>query len=169
VVNDVVTKEHGDRFGENMDWFFDQVLYGNEICDYRVSGVTANKIRSYAGIIDGDSVTYTRSDRKSDTLFISRVSLERLGGITLPVEVLVGFDNGEELMEHWDGKSSYKDFEYTGASKVLWAKLDPYDKIDIDVDRINNSWSNVHRFPAARRMANKFNFLMQMMISLFTI
>ncbi len=169
VVNDVVTKEHGDRFGENMNWFFDQVLYGNEICDYRVSGVTANKIRSYAGVIDGDSVTYTRSDRKSDTLYISRLSLERLGGITLPVEVLVGFDNGEELLELWDGKSSYKDFEYTGASKVLWAKLDPYDKIDIDVDRINNSWSNVHRFPAARRMANKFNFLIQMMISLFTI
>ncbi len=169
VVNDVVTKEHGDRFGENMDWFFDQVLYGNEICDYRVSGVTANKIRSYAGIVDGDSVTYTRSDRKSDTLYISRVSLEKLGGITLPVEVLVGFDNGDEVLELWDGKSSYKDFEYTGAAKVLWAKLDPNDKIDIDVDRINNSWSNVQKFPAARRMANKFNFLMQMMISLFTI
>jgi len=169
VVNDVVTKEHTDRFGENMDWFFDQVLYGNEICDYRISGVTTNKIRSYAGIVEGDSVTYTRSDRTSDTLYISRVSIERLGGVSLPVEVLVGFDNGEEVLELWDGKSTYKDFEYTGAAKVTWAKLDPDDKIDIDVDRINNSWSSVHKFAAARRMANKFVFLMQMMISIFTI
>jgi hypothetical protein len=169
VVNNVVTKEHGDRFGENMDWFFEQVLYGNEICDYRISGVTTNKIRSYSGVIEGDSVTYTRSDRKSDTLYISRVSLERLGGVTLPVEVLIGFDDGKEVLELWDGKGSYKDFEYTGTGKVVWAKLDPEDKIDMDVDRINNSWSSVHRFAAARRMANKFVFLMQMMISLFTI
>jgi len=169
VVNDVVTKEHGNRFGENLDWFFDQVLYGNEICDYRISGVTTHKIRSYAGVINGDSVAYTRSDRTSDTLYISRVSIERLGGVTLPVEVLIGFENGEEVLELWDGRESFKDFEYTGASKVVWAKLDPGDKIDIDVDRINNSWSSVHKFAAARRMANKFVFLMQMLISLFTI
>jgi hypothetical protein len=169
VVNDVVTQEHGGRFGENMDWYFDQVLYGNGICDYRISGVTTHKIRSYAGIVDGDSVKYTRSDRTSDTLYISRVSIERLGGITLPVEVLVGFENGGEVLESWDGKSSFKDFEYTGSRKVIWAKIDPYDKIDIDVDRINNSWSSVHKFPAARRMANKFVLLMQMMISIFTL
>ncbi len=169
VVNDVVTREHDDRFGENMDWFFEQVLYGNELCDYRISGVTTHKIRSYAGVIDGDSVTYTRSDRSSDTLYISRVSIERLGGIILPVEVLICFDNGEEVLELWEGKESYKDFEYTRNSKVVWAKIDPFDKIDIDIDRINNSWSSVQKFTATRRMANKFVFLMQMMISIFTV
>ncbi|MDZ7634591.1 MAG: hypothetical protein U5L72_09215 [Bacteroidales bacterium] len=114
-------------------------------------------------------MTYTRSDRASDTLYISRVSIERLGGVTLPVEVLICFDNGDELLESWDGKESYKDFEYTGNSKVIWAKIDPYDKIDIDIDRINNSWSSVQKFTATRRMANKFVFLMQMMISIFTV
>ncbi len=169
VVNDVVREEHGDRFGENMDWFFEQVLYGNEICDYRVAGVTSHKIKSYSGVVEGDSVTYTRSDRTSDTLYISRVSIERLGGVSLPAEVLIGFDDGKELLERWDGKESYKDYEYTGATRVIWVKLDPDDKIDIDVDRINNSWSSTQKFYASRRMTDKFVFLMQLMISMFTL
>ena len=169
VVNDVVRKEHGDKFGENMNWFFDQVLYGSGICDYRISGVTSKKIRSYSGVIDGDTVTYISSDRKSDTLYLSRVSLERMGEVTLPVEVLIGFDNGDEVLERWDGKASFKDFEYTGMRKVIWAKIDPQDKIDLDVNRINNSWTDKPDRTASRLMTNKFIFLVQMMISMFTL
>ena len=169
VVNDVVRQEHGSRFGENMDWFFDQVLYGTGICDYRLSGITSKKIRNYSGIIDGDTVSYTRSDRRSDTLLLTRVSVERLGEVTMPVEILIGFDNGDEVLETWDGRASYKDFEYTGTRYATWAKIDPYDKIDIDVNRINNSWTEDREFHAARRMMYKFFFLMQMMVSLITI
>lgn len=169
VVNDVVKSEHGDKFGENMNWFFDQVLYGSGICDYRLSGITSNKIRSYSGVVEGDSVTYTRSDRSSDTLYISRVSIERLGDVVLPVEVLIRFDNGDEVLDSWDGMDSYKDFEYTGTGKVVWAKIDPYDKIDMDVNRINNSFTLEPKHTSSRRMMNKFVLLMQMMISIFTI
>ena len=169
VVNDVVKNEHGDRFGDNMNWYFDQVLYGNEICDYRVSGIRNNKIRSYSGIVDGDTVTFKRSDFAGDTIYLSKVSLERLGGVTLPVKVLVHFDNGDEEMAEWDGKARYMDFEYTGTRQVTWAKVDPYDEIDLDVNRINNSIANTPEFKAPRRMMDKFIFLMQMMISLLTI
>jgi hypothetical protein len=169
VVNDVVKDEHGDRFGENMNWYFDQVLYGNEICDYRLSGIRSQKIRSYSGIVDGDTVTYKRSDREGDTIYLSRVSIERLGGITLPVKVLVHFDNGEEEIAEWDGKARYKDIEYSGTRQVTWAKIDPYEEIDMDVNRINNSLTLAPRFTAPRRMTDKFIFLMQMMISLLTI
>jgi hypothetical protein len=169
VVNDVVRKEHGDSLGENMNWFFDQVLYGNGICDYRLSGITIKKIRSYSGVIDGDSVTYTSSDRKSDTLYLSRVSIERIGEVMLPLEVLIGFDNGDEVMETWDGKASYKDFEYTGTRQAVWARIDPMDKLDLDVNRINNSWAEKPKHQASRRMMNKLVFYMQMLISFFTI
>jgi len=169
VVNDVVKDEHGGRFGENMNWYFDQVLYGNEICDYRISGIRNNKIRSYSGIVDGDTVTYKRSDLKGDTIYLSRVSVERLGGVTLPIRMLVHFDNGEEEMAEWDGKARYMDFEYMGTRKVTWAKIDPLEEIDLDVNRINNSAAKNNEYKAQRRMADKFIFLMQMMISLFTI
>lgn len=169
VVNDVVRREQGDKYGENMNWFFDQVLYGSGICDYRLSGITSNKIRSYSGVVEGDSVTYTRSDRDSDTLYVSRASVERLGEVMLPVEVLVKFDNGDEVLETWDGRARYKDFEYTGTRRVVWAKVDPYDKIDMDVNRINNSFTLEQTFTASSRMMNKFMLLMQMMISIFTL
>lgn len=168
VVNDVVTTEQGDVFGENMDWFFDQVLYGNEICDYRLAGISSRKIRSYAGIVDGDSVTYTDSDRKNDTLYLCKIGVERVGGICLPVEVRIGFDDGSEVNETWDGKDRYRDFDFTGPHRAIWAKVDPDNKIDIDVDRLNNSWTEKPIREPARRMMNKFVFLMQMMISLIT-
>ena len=169
VVNDVVTNEHSDRFGENMNWFFDQVLYGKGICDYMVSGITNNRIRSYSGVMEGDSVTYTRADRKSDTLFISRVSIERLGDLILPVQILIRFDNGDEVLESWDGKASYMDFEYTGSRRVVSAIIDPHDRIDMDVNRINNSLTLEPTRTVTRRMLNKFVLMMQMMISIFTI
>ncbi|HNT93047.1 MAG TPA: M1 family metallopeptidase [Bacteroidales bacterium] len=169
VVNDVVKNEHGNRFGEDMNWFFNQVLYGQGECDYRVSGITSNRIRSYSGVVNGDSVTYTRSDRSSDTLYLSRVSLERLGEVILPVEVLIGFDTGEEVLENWDGTGAYKDYEYTGVGQVVWAKIDPYDKIDIDINRMNNSFTLDPSGATTRRMMNKFMFLVQMMISIFTL
>jgi hypothetical protein len=152
-----------------MNWFFDQVLYGTEICDYRVSGVTSRKITGYSGIADGDSVTFTRSDRKSDTLYLARVGIERIGGMMLPVEVLVSFDNGDEVIEEWDGKERFRDFEYTGTRKVTRVIIDPDNKIDLDINRINNSWTDDPQFTASGRMMTKFVFLMQMMISLFTI
>lgn len=169
VVDEVVKRRHGNRFGENMNWFFDQVLYGSGICDYRLTGITSNKIRSYSGVVDGDSVTYTRSDRSSDTLYLSRVSIERLGEVKLPVEVLVGFDNGEEVLETWDGLAGYRDFDYTGTGRVVWAKIDPYDKIDMDVNRINNSYTLEQKFTASRRMMNKYVLIMQMIVSIFTL
>ena len=37
IVNEVVKKNHGDQFGENMDWFFNQVLNSTVACDYKVA------------------------------------------------------------------------------------------------------------------------------------
>ncbi len=44
VVNDVVRKDHGDRFGPDMNWFFDQTIYGTGICDYKVSDISNQRI-----------------------------------------------------------------------------------------------------------------------------
>lgn len=169
VVNDVVRNDYGNRFGENMNWYFDQVLYGNGVCDYRVAGITNKKIRGYSGIDDSDSIKYISDDIKNDTVYYSLVGLERIGDVMLPVEILVHFANGNEVLEVWDGKDRYRNLEYTGRSRVEWAEIDPHDKIDMDVNRINNSWSGTHKFPASRRMTDKFIAFMQIMISIFTI
>ena len=46
VVNEVVTRMHGNKFGPDMNWFFDQTLYGTGICDYKVAGIFNNKLET---------------------------------------------------------------------------------------------------------------------------
>ncbi len=169
VVSEVVREEHGERFGRNMEWFFDQVLYGTGICDYRVADISTTRVRGYSGVKMNDTVTYIKSDRKSDTLTLSKVIVERLGDLTLPVEVLIGFDDGEEVLENWDGTERYTIFEYTGSSRAVWAKVDPYDKIPLDVNRINNSYTVKPQLAVTRRILNKFVIMMQVMISIFNL
>lgn len=169
VVNKVVREEHGDRFGTDMNWYFDQVLYGSGICDYRVSDVSARKITGYSGIVEGDTVSFTRTDRKADTLYKSVVRLERTGDVKLPLSVLIGFDDGKTVLEQWDGKARYKDFSYEGTEKVHWAKLDPDYLIDMDVNRMNNSYTLEPDKAPLKRMMVKFITLMQAVISFMTI
>ncbi len=49
VVNEVVKEEYGDKFGKDMNWFFDQTLYGTGICDYKVAGIRNRKHFKFEG------------------------------------------------------------------------------------------------------------------------
>ena len=118
VVNKVVKEKHGDKFGPDMNWFFDQTTYGTGICDYRVKNFTNSKIRSFEGVrFVGDSINIEKGISKNDTIYSSLVELERLGEIMLPVDVLIHFSNGDQVTENWDGKSRVKDYKYTGTPK----------------------------------------------------
>ncbi|GAB3896401.1 M1 family metallopeptidase [Larkinella knui] len=120
IVNEVVTKRFGNRFGPNMNWFFDQVLYGTQVCDYELHSVTSTKQgRSYR----------------------SAVTVYRKGDAQLPVEVLVHFENGREQLLHWDGKAPSHTFTVTQATRADWAKIDPQQKIYIDTNLNNNSFT----------------------------
>jgi hypothetical protein len=77
-------------------------------------------------------------DKQNET-YSSKVVVQRLGEITIPVEVLIHFDNGEEKLESWDGKARTFDFSYTSNHKIIWAKIDPENKILMDVNLSNNS------------------------------
>jgi len=170
VVNDVVKQDLGDKYGPDMNWFFDQVLYGSGVCDYSVSGISNRKITCYRGaVIEGDSVRFEKPDRKADTVTRSVVKLERPGDVIIPVDVLVHFDNGDEVREQWDGKARTKDFTYEGKHEIQWAKIDPDNKVPLDVNLVNNSYTLKNNKKAARRMTDKYVSLMQLMISIITL
>jgi hypothetical protein len=168
VVNEVVTREHGDKFGKDMNWFFDQTLYGTGICDYKVSDIRSDRTgysseystsKDTAGIISADA----------GSTYKSVVEIERAGEVMLPVEVLVHFSNGDEILELWDGKSRFKDFTFERKESVQWVKIDPDYKIKMDVNYINNSMTmNPDRIPV-RRLTNKFITFMQFFISFISL
>jgi len=168
VVNEVVKREYGDKFGHDMNWFFDQTLYGTGICDYKVSGLQNTDLHlDDDKPVKNDSVDNNPSSRIHT--YKSVAELERIGDVMLPVDVLIHFDNGDEVLESWDGKSRYKDFEYTGSRKIDWVKIDPEYKIRMDVNFINNSLAEVSNKVPVRRFTNKFTSFMQFFISIVTL
>ena len=159
VVNYVVKQRHGDTYGKDLDWFFEQTLYGTGICDYKVLNFSHKLDYVYAGVERaGDSTIIVKGDSLRKVLsYRSRVHLQRLGEVTLPVEVRVGLDNGEELTLFWDGKDRYKDLIIDNENdvKVIWAKIDPDYKNPLDVNLANNSLTlNPDRKPVRRFTLN---------------
>jgi hypothetical protein len=162
VVSKVVKEKHGDKFGPDMNWFFDQTAYGTAICDYRVSNFSNSKIRSFEGTrIVEDSIRIEKGLSKNDTIYSSVVELERVGDMMLPVEVLVHFSNGDQITENWDGKSRVKDYKYTGTRKVDWVKIDPEYKITMDVNLINNSMTSKPDAVPVKRISGKLILILE--------
>jgi hypothetical protein len=171
VVNEVVRKSYGDRFGPDMNWFFDQTIYGTGICDYKVSDISnISKMSGRPSYDKADTLkTYVKGLAENDSFYDAVVELERDGEVMLPVDVLVHFRNGEEILETWDGKGRYKDFRYTGRGEVLWVKIDPENKILMDVNLINNSITLEPDRVPVRRLAGKLTTLLQFFISTITL
>ncbi|HTY37175.1 MAG TPA: M1 family metallopeptidase [Bacteroidota bacterium] len=145
VANEVVPKFHGNKFGKDLGWFFNQVLYGTDICDYELSTIESKELSSPKGVFDSDGKKVTAGFSGDSTskskLFESRVVASRLGEVKLPTSVLVHFENGQEVREPWDGQSRWVEFRYTRPEKVAWAIVDPDTAIVVDVNLNNNSKS----------------------------
>ena len=137
--NTVVSAEHGDTFGPDLNWFFDQVIYGTETCDYAVGALDVRKMKSPSGYLDTTDDCIAQTDNAE--LFESKIILRRLGDMKLPVDVLISFDNGEQVLEYWDGLARSHDFIFEGKSKVAQVEIDPEKKIWIDCNFNNNSRS----------------------------
>jgi len=142
VVNEIVPKRHGDTFGENMHWFFDQVLYGTGDCDYAVAEIVNHKLPKNAiGIFKEKGMKAERQSipEHQEIDYQNKVIIHRLGDIQIPQEVLIRFSDGTEQLEKWDGKARVTTFEYQGNATIVSASIDPSEKIYMDRNFLNNS------------------------------
>ncbi|MBN2756159.1 MAG: M1 family metallopeptidase [Bacteroidales bacterium] len=166
IVNEIVTKHHADKFGPNMNWFFDQVLYSSNICDYELSRISNKEIESIKGLVDknGDKKLITNNLKDSATSYENKVIIKRLGELTMPVEILIHFENGREVTKYWDGKERAIEFKFKSGSKIDWAKIDPENKILIDVNLANNSYKINKETKPIKKYTVKFLFWLQNII-----
>ncbi len=148
--------------GENWDWFFRQTLFSPEIVDYAITSLNYETIKADQGYgftlsIDPDS-SQSDSLKKLDTLvtqksdstesketrekkqYRSRVMVQRKGGVMIPVDVLIEFENGTKILEKWDGQAKWHRFEYNDSTYVVSAQVDPEQKLLIDININNNSY-----------------------------
>ena len=137
IVNEIVPKRLGSKYGSDMNWFFEQVLYGENVVDYELHSIR---------------------NRTRDGLPQGVVTIQRNGDGKMPIDVLVHFDNGKELMLFWDGKARQRQFTLNGNAKILWAKVDPNQKIYMDTNLNNNSLTLSPSSAPAAKFATKFLF-----------
>jgi len=141
--------------GQDLSWFFDQVLYGSNVLDYSVS-----RLRSY------EKENIKAKKNEPEKIYINKVWVRRLGEVIFPVEVEISFDNGEKMLEHWDGKERWIMYEYEKPAKLIGATIDPKLRIPLDINICNNSRTVEPRKKAINKLLAKCLFWMESLLHL---
>ncbi len=95
--------------GEDLSWFFDELVYGSGTLDYSVQS------------IDQHAVTVNRQ-----------------GKMSLPTDVQVTFSDGSQVNETWDGLPATKTYQYPDHPAISSAEVDPQRKLLVDMNWSNN-------------------------------
>jgi len=172
--------------GTDLSWFFEQALYSTAVLDYAVDSLYCSEIApaepSEHGRANADSASRLHSaserlgphDSSTGVIFDSLhaparfhrsgVQIHRLGEFKFPVEVLLIFENGERVNEHWDGQELSKQLVYLKPARLLSAEIDPERKVLLDVNLTNNSKTLEKQNLGINKLAARFLFLMQFLM-----
>ncbi len=78
-------------------------------------------------------------EAEKEKIYRSEVVVVRKGELFFPQEILIIFEDSEEIWEEWDGKERWKRFVYYKPHKIKSAQVDPEHKVLLDVNFTNNS------------------------------
>jgi aminopeptidase N len=137
IVNEIVPKRLGSKYGADMNWFFKQVLYGENVVDYALHSLRNRTL-----------------DKEKQTI----VTVRRNGDGIMPVDILVHFDNDKEVTLHWAGKAHQRQFTLSQNSRAMWATIDLEQKIYMDTNFNNNSLTLEPSSAPAAKFTTKFLF-----------
>ncbi|MGH1339426.1 MAG: M1 family metallopeptidase [Aureispira sp.] len=140
VVQEQVRLHHPAEFSVAIDDYLDQVIYETTACDYAVHSISNNKIDEPVGYFE--DWKKARLPLGKDTKeYQAKTILYRLGGLQVPQEVRITFDDGSSILEHWDGRARSHDFTYVSSRKIVSVHIDPAFKIPLDKNVWNNSYT----------------------------
>jgi hypothetical protein len=170
-----------DISGQDLNWFFDQVLYGTNVLDYKISSISSKRMPTKPLGVFGnplqvipDDTTYSDVSEKDSisenkTMYKNKVIVAREGEVIFPVDVLIRLENGEEIREKWDGKDRYIVYEYESEKRVISAEVDPERKNWLDVNFINNGKNLKSGNAAIFKYSTRYLFWMQNLLHILTI
>lgn len=126
--------------GQDLTWFFDQVHEDSVTFDYSVASATSQPAAAEGWVEVGGQLNYQKpQDPENVREYRTEVVIRRMGGGIFPVDVLMVFENGEEVRSGWDGKESWKVLVEERPSKLRYAVVDPDEILLLDPNRTNNS------------------------------
>ena len=118
--------------GQNLRWFFDQAVYGTAILDYDIAKASSDRL---------DWFEKPRApEKKGQTLYRTTVIVHRKGDFIFPVDVLMKFDDGENLRKQWDGHDRWTRYTYDKKAKLVSVEIDPDTATSLDRNYFNNSY-----------------------------
>jgi hypothetical protein len=165
-----------DVTGQDYAPFFEQTWFSSELCDYAVTAKNTQARRT-EGFLDTPGSRPRLAPKHQPVAdhqgpYDSEVTVLRLGGVRLPVEVQVEFEDGQLVRETWDGQYRWTRFVYHRPVKIRRATVDPDGKLVIDVDPSNNAWVDETEPQASRaalKWSTRFMFWLQNLFELETI
>lgn len=123
--------------GRDLTWMVDQVYRTANVFDYSVELLESVPVRTTGYDVTAETPSFR--DARSEKNFRTLVMVRRHGEAIFPVDVLVTFENGEQVREHWDGVDRWKSYAYDRAASATSAEVDPERVLLLDVNYTNNS------------------------------
>ncbi len=151
--------------GTDMRWFFDNTWYSSNLFNYAVDGIANIRVPPPQGRFDINGNPLEPS--LAEHAYLCEVVVKREGEAIAPVDVLVEFDDGRQILEAWDGKDRWRKFAYHTDVPVRFAVVDPEQKLVLDINYHNNSKvvrEEGFRSLAARKLASKWMFWFQVQL-----
>jgi hypothetical protein len=157
--------------GQDLGWFFDQVHYGSVHFDYAIASV-ASVPTEPTGLVerDGELVLTEAPDDGGDGLtYRTEVMVRRLGGGIFPVDILLVFEDGHEMLVPWSGGTRSRLVVAERPARLDFAIVDPERTLLLDLNYTNNS-RRLDSQPGvpATKWASKWMVWFQDMLSTFT-
>jgi hypothetical protein len=141
--------------GQNLRWYFDQAVYGTQVLDYEIWRAGSDRLDWY--------VKDPPKEKKGETIYRTTVLVHRKGDFIFPVDVLIRFDNGESVAEHWDGKDRWVRYTYDKKAKLVSAQIDPDGAVRLDKDFFNNSYTKEEDTRAGRKLLYYWTWVTQLL------
>jgi len=141
--------------GQNLRWYFDQAVYGTNLLDYEIVRATSDRLDWY--------LEKPPAEKKSETMFRTLVLVHRKGDFVFPTDVLIKFDNGESVTEHWDGKDRWVRYTYDKKARIVSAEIDPQHAVLLDRDFMNNSYVQQADTRARWKVINYWTWFTQLL------
>ncbi len=128
-----------EKLGDFAEFFVKKFIFENGTIDYSIETATTKEKRKLSGIYDNTFIKGGKDSLKDKKVYYSEVKVFRQGVSGIPVEVEFYFENGTKKIFKWNGVERWKKFTFYTYSPLMYAKIDPFNKIAIDRNILNNS------------------------------
>ena len=144
--------------GQNLRWYFDQAVYGTAVLDYEILSAVSDRPDWYE--------KHPPEPKKGETMYRTNVVVHRKGDFIFPVDVLIKFDNGENVRERWDGRDRWVRYSYDKKARLVSAEIDHENAVRMDKNLFNNSYVDKEDDRAARKLTRYWTAAVQFLAQL---